>query len=160
LNRPLVEVRQDLATADHLVTGIRVQQPARRRLKAEPTGDEGDDHDTEDDTRADISERLGQDPVDRVGVLTADHSREVGDRQDQRERDEDGRGATDVDRHTHRLGDDATRILDLLGDVAARLEAVVLVDADQAGGEECRDVRAVPLRALRLEQHAQAVVTI
>src|SRR5690606_26713298 len=52
------------------------------------------------------------------------------------------------------------RVGHLLGDVAARLEPVVLVEADQARGEEGAEVRAVAGGAEAVEEDAEVVLAL
>ena len=61
---------------------------------------------------------------DGIGVLAADHVADA--RHGERERDHQQRrdGTADAEGHEHRARNPARRFLDLLGDVAARLEAV------------------------------------
>ena len=77
----------------------------------------GDDEDSEG---ADFRER---EKIRDAGALA--HAAIVHDRE-----------GTDHERHEHRARDATRRILDLLGDVTARLEAVEDPDRHQAGREE------------------------
>ena len=156
----VVELRQQPGADDHVVAAVGVDEPAGGGLQAQRARHERDQHDAQDDLGADAAERRLQDGVDRIGVLTADHRAEVGDRKDQAQADEGGRRAADVDGAAHSLRDLYAGIPDFLGDVAARLEAEELVERDQAGGQEGVGVAVVTLGAEAVEQHPEIVMAL
>ena len=98
--------------------------------------------------------------ADRVGVLAADDRVEVGLGEDERGRDQQRRRAADVDRPAHRLRDRRARVRHLLGHVAAGLEAVEQVEAEQAGRQERAEVAAVALGAEPVEEHAEVMLAL
>ncbi|MNF76079.1 hypothetical protein D3C84_581780 [compost metagenome] len=128
-------------------------------MQAEHAGDERDHHHGHHQFRTYRAEGVGEDGGNRVGVFAGDHLLHVRHGEDQRQAGEHGGGAADVDGHAHGLGNALAGIGGFLGDVTAGLEAVVLEQAGQGGGEEGRQVGAVDVEVEGVEQHAERLMT-
>jgi hypothetical protein len=142
----------------HPVAGEAEDQARRGGLQAEHAGDESSDRDEQEDLRTRIAEAAGEDRGDRVLDLSGDDLLEVRRGQDVAAEGEQGRDRADEDRHEHGLGDAAGRVRDLLGDVAAGLEAVEEEQAGHRCAHEHRQVAAVAGGAHGVEEDGEAVL--
>ena len=128
--------RQPAARGEHPVAGEGVQQPAAGRLQREHAGQERDDGDDQEDLGARGAQGADEDRRDRVGVLAGDDGLQVGRGQHVARVGQEARDASHHDREDHRARDLPGRVGDLLGDVAAGLEAVEQEQPGQRRGQE------------------------